>query len=511
MLTQSRVLGAASLTAVAGLMIAGCGGGGTGGSAGSGSVSASAGTLTIAVGDVPATWDPYKNDYGAEASVEQAAYDTLIRENANGSLSPDLATAWKLLTPTEWQLTIRHGVKFADGSALTPDVVKENLDRAKTVVGPKTDQLSGLTDVTVAGDNVILRLAQPDPAIPLDLSQVMGMMVSPRAIADPSLLSSGPDGAGPYVLGKSQTVLNSTYTFTRNPNYWDPKAFPYSTVVIRVITNPTAALNAVRSGQVELAPGTAENASAAKSSGLTILQETGDFVGLAINDITGKQVPALGRQKVRQAMLLAINRPAIVAFDGAGTPTAQIFPKATTGYDQALDKQYTQPHVAEARKLLAEAGYPNGFSLTITSYSGADSDATAMAQDLNAVGIKATINDVPLTDFETAAATAPIFFTSYAPIDTYYDSRSLLLPDSEFNPSHKSDPELNSLISQYATATSLTEQQAIGKKISDRETELGWFIVAYDSENFFFASTSIDAQLTPLEATVALWNVKPAS
>ncbi len=506
--TQRRVLGAAAVTAVAALLTAGCGGGT---SASAGASSGSAGTLTIAVGAVPATWDPYKNDYGAEASVEQAAYDTLIRSNANGTLSPDLATAWKWVTPTELQLTIRKGVKFADGSALTPEVVKENLERAKTVVGPKTDQLSGLTSVTVDGDNVVLHLAQPDPAIPLDLSQVMGMMVSPKAIADPSLLSSGPDGAGPYVLDKSATVLNSTYTFTRNPNYWDPQVFPYDTVVIKEITDPTAALNAVRSGQVELAPGTAANVSAAKSSGLTILQQAGDFRGLWINDITGKQIPALGSQKVRQAMLLAINRPAIVAFMGAGTPTAEIFPKGTTAYDPVLDKQYAQPQVAEAKKLLAEAGYPNGFSMTITSVSVFDPDAQAVAQDLNAIGIKATIKDVQLTDFENAIQTAPVYFTTYAPIDTYYDARSLLLPDGGFNLTHKSDPELTGLINQYAVATSLAQQQAIGKQISDRVTELAWYIVAYDTENFFFVSKNIDAKTTPFEAMVALWNIKPAS
>lgn len=119
-----------------------------------------------------------------------------------------------------------------------------------------------------------------------------GMTVNPKAIANPSLLSSGPDGAGPYVLDKSGTVLNSTYTFSRNPKYWDPQAFPYNTVVIKVIAVPTAALYAVRSGQVELAPGTAADVSAAKYVGLTIPQQAGDFRGLWINDITGKQVPA---------------------------------------------------------------------------------------------------------------------------------------------------------------------------------------------------------------------------
>jgi peptide/nickel transport system substrate-binding protein len=507
--TQRRVLGAAALTAVAALLTAGCGGGTSGGTSG-GASGGSASTLTIVAG-VPATWDPYKNDYGGEASVEQAAYDTLIRSTANGSLSPDLATAWKWLTPTELQLTIRKGVKFADGSELTPEVVKENLERAKTVVGPKTDQLSGLTSVTVDGDDVILHLAQPDPAIPLDLSQVMGMMVSSRAIANPSLLSSGPDGAGPYVLDKPATVLNSTYTFTRSPDYWDPQAFPYNTVVIKEIVDPTAALNAVRSGQVVLTPGTAANVSAAKTAGLTVLQQAGDFRGLWINDVTGKQVPALGSQKVRQAMLLAINRPAIVAFMGAGTPTAQIFPNGTTAYDPALDKQYAQPHVAQAKELLAQAGYPNGFSLTITSISVFDPDAQAVAQDLNAIGIRATIKDVQPADATNAFATAPVFFSTYAPIDTYYDARSLLLPDSGFNLAHKSDPKLTALINQYAAATSLAGQQAIGNQISDRVTELGWFTVAYDTTNFFFASKSIDAKLTPFEAMVALWNIKPAS
>ena len=103
-------------------------------------------------------------------------------------------------------------------------------------------------------------------------------------------------------------------------------------------------------------------------------------------------------------------------------------------------------------------------------------------------------------------------FWTYAPIGTFYDARSLLLlPDGGFNIIRKSDPKLTALIEQYATATSLAEQQAIGKRISDRVTELGWFTVAYDTTNFFLVSKNIDAKLTPFEAMVAHRNIKPAS
>lgn len=506
MRTQSRVLIAAASITVAALALTGCTGGGSGGSG-----TAAGGTLTIAIPAVPSTWDPYKNDYGAEGNVQQAVYDTLIRSESDGSLAPDLATSWKLVTPTELRLTIRKGVKFSDGSALTPDVVKQNLERAKSIVGPKTDQLSGVTSITVDGDDVTLHMDSPNPAIPLDLSQVMGMMVSPKALASPDTLTTVPAGAGPYVLDKSKTVVNNTYTFTRNPHYWDAKSFPYDTVVMKEITDPTAALNAARSGQVELSPGTAANVSAAKSAGLTILQQQGDFRGLWINDVTGQQVPALKDQRVRQAMLLAIDRSAIVAFIGAGTPTAQIFPKGTTAYDPQLDKKYAKPQVAQAKQLLTQAGYPDGFPLTITSISVFDPDAQAVAQDLDAIGIKTTINDVQLTDFANAVQTAPVYFTTYAPIDTYYDARSILLPNGGFNLTHKSDAQLTALVGQYAAATTPAEQRSIGKQISDRVTQLGWFTVAYVTTNFTYVSKKIDAKLTPFEAVVALWNIKPAA
>jgi peptide/nickel transport system substrate-binding protein len=408
-------------------------------------------------------------------------------------------------------MTIRTGVRFSDGSRLTPEVVRDNLLRAKTVVGFKTDQLSGMTSVTVSGNTVNLHLKSPDPALPLDLSQVLGMMVSPRALANPRLLAKGPVGAGPYVVDTAETVPHTTYTFTRNRFYWDPKAFPYNEVVMKVITDPAAALNAVRSGQVAMTWGSAPNVAAAKSSGLTVLSEPGDFNGLWINDIAGRHVPALKSRLVRQAMLLAINRPAVVKVVGTGTPAAEIFPKGTTGYDPTLDTKYLQPHIAEAKKLLAEAGYPEGFTLPVLSISAFDQEASVVAADLGAIGIKTALNDIPLAEFASSIHTAPVFYSSYAPIDTYYDARALLLPTGGFNFTHKSDPKLNALISDYAHAQTRARQAMIGKQIGARVTYLGWFTVAYITANLQFVSKTVRAEQTPFEAAVALWNIKPAS
>lgn len=508
MRTQSRVVLAAAVVAASAMALTACTGStpsSTGASGGSSK------TLTMAIGAVQATWDPYQSDYGAGGNAQQAVYDTLIRSEADGSLQPDLATAWKLVTPTDLQLTIRQNVKFSDGSLLTPAIVKQNLERAKTVVGPKTDQLSGITSITVSGNNVDLHMASPNPAIPLDLSQVMGMMVGPKAMADPNSLKTAPDGTGPYLLDAAATVVNNTYTFTRNPNYWDPSAFPFDKVVMKLITDPTAALNAARSGQVELAPGTADDVSAAKSAGLTILQQQGDFRGLWINDINGAKIPALKSQLVRQAMLYAINRPAVVSFVGAGTPSAQIFPKGTTAYDPAIDQEFATPNIAKAKQLLTEAGYPNGFDLTVTSFSFFDQETAAVAQSLDAVGIHTTIKDAPLASYATAIASAPVYYTTYAPIDTYYDARSLLLPNGGFNTAHKSDAQLTKLINQYAAATTPAQQATIGKEIGDRVVALGWFTVVYITTNFMYVSNKITAKLTPFEAAVALWNIKPAS
>lgn len=140
-----------------------------------------------------------------------------------------------------------------------------------------------------------------------------------------------------------------------------------------------------------------------------------------------------------------------------------------------------------------------------------DQDTQAVVQSLNAIGIKATIKDAQLSDYLNATAKAPVYFTTYAPIDTYYDARSILLPNGGFNPHHRSDAQLTQLIQQYAAATSTSDQQTIGRQISDRVVDLGWFSVAYMTENYTFLSKKIDAKPTPFEAAVALWNIRPAS
>src|SRR6202007_2710547 len=138
---------------------------------------------------------------------------------------------------------------------------------------------------------------------------------------------------------------------------------PFDKIVFKPLTDPTAILNALRSGQINGALMTnAKNIAPAESAGLTVNKNTpGDVDGVYIWDRGGTMVKALGNVKVRQALNYAFDKNAIVktAKQGYGEPTTQVYNKDTAAFDSSYDGKYSYDP-AKAKQLLAEAGYPNG-------------------------------------------------------------------------------------------------------------------------------------------------------
>jgi peptide/nickel transport system substrate-binding protein len=472
-------------------------------------------TLTIGTLVGPQSFNPYKDEVGFAQQALEPVYDTLIRDN-NGTLSPDIATSWSYPTPTSFTMKIRSGVKFSDGTPLDATAVKDDLEYAKTVNGPRTSLLRDITTITTPDATTVdLTLSGPNPSLPLTLSEVMGMLVSPKALRSPSL-DQDPVGSGPYTLDMASTVANSRYTYVRNPGYWDPKAFPFDKIVVEVILDPTALVSALRAGQIDVAPGIPATASAARSAGVTVLSTPVDFRGLFLFDRAGKVSKPLSDVRVRQAMNYAIDRAAIVkgVANGYGQPTAQIFPPGTDGYVPALDNAYPYDP-AKAKKLLAEAGYPNGFTLPVLSLSLLDNDLQAIAGYLSAVGIKIQIEDQQIANFFPALASQkyPAMMFTYGVQDTFQDAQALLLPSGSYNPFQTSDSQVNSLFTAGAAASSGATRQALFRQMSQLVVSQAWFLVAYRLDALYYVNT---AKVSDVTATLhlvvpAIYGWRPAS
>ncbi len=407
----------AGLTVLA-LAAAGCAGGGatsanSQGTGTAGSAAARVGsTLTIADTAFPTTMDP-GGGQNAYNQYYDLAYDPLIVQTVSGGYAPGLATSWSYGPDNEsFSFTLRTGVRFSDGTAFNADAVKAWIQHElKVPGGAGLNYLANLTTIDVAGPtNLTLHFSKPTPQLPFVFSQAleMGEIGNPAQAAG-SYLATHTGGAGEYVLDASQTVAGDHYTFTPNPYYWNPKAIHWKKVVIRVITNPTTTLQAMQSGQIQFAvQQQVSSIPTAKADGFNVTMPLQAFYGLAINDRAGSIVPALAKVQVRQAINYALNRQALnqAVYAGYGQPNDEIAIPGDDGYVPSLASKYTY-NPAKAKQLLAEAGYPHGFTMHILDVTalGFDTLSEAISGELAAVGI----NAVP-----TAAANIGDYFGKLA-------------------------------------------------------------------------------------------------
>ena len=148
-------------------------------------------------------------------------YDTLLKREPDGTLSPMLATEWALSDDSmSLALELRTDVTFTDGTAFDAEAVKANIEHFQTANGPLQNNISSIESVEIVdADTVNLQLSSPDPDLPFNLANAGGYMASPAALTSPEL-TTVPVGSGPYVLDTSRSVVGSSIMFTRNPDYW---------------------------------------------------------------------------------------------------------------------------------------------------------------------------------------------------------------------------------------------------------------------------------------------------
>jgi peptide/nickel transport system substrate-binding protein len=437
-------------------------------------------------------WDPYKQSYGnVEVPFFQAPYATLLNVTHQGKIIAGLATKWSYTSPLTFSMTLRPNLKFSDGTALNAPAVKANIQRVvdKAVTGPTTDQLSNVVSVSTSGSlTVNLTLSTHDTSLPLDFTENMGAMVNPKALKDPAALAITPAGAGPYVMEKSATTAGSVWTFVRNKYYYDPSAYPYSTIVYKAITDQTASFNALRSGQVNITRISSLQLTAAKSAGITTLQWPSAINGLWLDDRTGSMVPALGDVRVRQAINYALDKQAIIKVNGGGTPESSMFWKSSQAYLKSASDKYSY-NPAKAKALLAAAGYSSGLKLTFLSNPFFDNVNQVVEANLKAVGIDAVINDQNAS-YITDLPKASMVYFFWFPQGAYYDAKRLLLPDGGYNYLHTNDPKVVALFKAATSAKTDAEAtkdwQAVNKYVVDQ----AWFAPVFDDGSQYFASDS---------------------
>jgi len=267
--------------------------------------------LTVAHSVSPQTLDPAKTVQN-DAWFQAPAYQPLIVRRSDGSLQPGLATSWQYVSSdnTALELRLRPGVKFSDGSTLTAQTVVDHFEYVLKSGGQFAPLFAGDQFTATGPLTVLIKTPKPNPDLPTLLTQddVVGGVISPTGLKNPAKLGTQTFGAGPYTLDPGQTVPGDHYTYLQNPNYYDKASVHWKKLVIRVITNPQAALNAMKTGQVDFAVGDSTTLAAAKQAGLTVSMTPLLWTGVTLADRNGKMSKPLADVRVRQALNYGTDR-----------------------------------------------------------------------------------------------------------------------------------------------------------------------------------------------------------
>jgi peptide/nickel transport system substrate-binding protein len=377
--------------------------------------------IAIGLGGDVTSIDPHYHNLTPNNNVADHIFGTLIHKDERQRLRPGLAESWRPIDDLTWEFKLRKGVKFHDGSDLTAEDVAFSIDRTGKVPGspgPFTSYTKQVVEMTVVDPLTIrLKSATPYPNMAVDIATVH--IVSKKAVTGASTddFNTGKVaiGTGPYKLVRF--ARGDRIELARNDAYFGPKPH-WERVTFRLLTSDPSRVAALLAGDVQAIENipTADLAKLTKNPNFTVYRTVSNRVMYLhidsnrdkspfVTDKAGKPMDRnpLKDVRVRKAMSKAINRPAIVdrVMEGLAIAAGQLLPDGMYGVSPNLKPEPFDPD--GARKLLADAGYPDGFGLTIHSpnnrYVNDDQIAQAVAQMLTRVGIATKVEAMPANVF----------------------------------------------------------------------------------------------------------------
>ncbi len=348
----------------------------------------------IAFGEEPFTLNPAGKGAIAAVSdyVQIHIFDSLVDfTGPNLTLKPMLAVRWENPNPTTWRFHLRRGVKFHNGDPLTAEDVKFTVDTQLANKGSSINAYLGPTEGARVIDPYTIEITTKTPFPPL-LFNLTRLHILPRAYdkLGAEAFAAKPIGSGPYRFvewPRGQRIVLDV-----NPDYWGGQATP-KRLVFRPIVDPSTRAAELRAGGVDIVSNPPIPQVKELSTGdTTIMTVPGArVIAYPMNTL---QKP-LNDVRVRRALNYAVDREAIVKslLQGYGKTTGQPFSSGWLGYDPEIKPYPYDP--AQAKKLLAEAGYASGFEVTWNISTGAfiaDKEiAEAAAAMLGQVGVKARL------------------------------------------------------------------------------------------------------------------------
>lgn len=465
------------------------------------------GTLRYAEFSAVTTFDP-AGSQTAQSAYLYPVYDTLTLQAADFSVQPNLATAWSSPEPTVWEFTLRDDVVFHDGEAFNAQVAADNMERSKAFAGnPNAAVWTGMVSAT-AVDDVTLRVefAAPQPQFPIQMSMVMGMMVSPGAFESDN--TRAPAGSGPWIWQDGDSQAGVTEIYTLNEAYWNPAHQGVERVEISAVPDNAARVNAGITGEADIVATVRDaDVSAAVDGGLEVVGVPNYFPYIVITSRDGNNGEELADERVRQAIAYSIDREAYseaIQLNN-GDSKGGIFPSAFADWhvDELDDSFAYDPD--KARELLTEAGYPDGITITMPVMPAITPPMDLIVQMLGASGItveQAQINNGELGPRVTNRDNRE-FGIAWLRDLLYHPANDLpkfVDPTGRINPGGLTDAEdLSAMLAEAAEAPDLETAKAIYADVSQQIIERGIVIpLAHGAQNGAFDPTKLSGVVMAL-------------
>ncbi|MBR0645512.1 ABC transporter substrate-binding protein [Plastoroseomonas hellenica] len=382
-------------------------------------------TLTIGLANPVNTVDPHFTNTTANFALSGHVFETLIARDARNRLVPGLAESWVPAGETVWEFRLRPGITWHDGRPFTADDVAFTIARVPHVQGSAGGYSGAVRTITRAEvvDAATIRFhsAQPNPLLPNELSTVQIISRHAGTDANPPDYNSGRAmiGTGPYRFIHYRPGEGAA--FQRNDAYWRG-AEPWARVNYRFIANDGARTAAVLAGDVDVIEQVPGNdlprlrrdprVSIAEISGIRLIYLQADFSrqGGDVPGVTDNNGQRLARNpfldlRVRRALSIAIDRHALAEriMSGTAVPTGQWLPEGSYSHNPAVGVPAFDP--GQARRLLAEAGFPQGFRMVLTTpndrYPGDAATAQAVAQFWTRIGVRTEVESLPWSSYQT--------------------------------------------------------------------------------------------------------------
>jgi peptide/nickel transport system substrate-binding protein len=380
--------------------------------------------LILALSTPVTSLDPHYHNLSPNNAMGRHFFEALIATDEFQNMVPALAESWRAVNETTWEVKLRKGVKFHDGTPFTAEDVLATFKRVPNVPNSPASFALFVRAITEAkaidSHTLSFKTARPHPLLPRELAAVM---IVPKAVAESAKtedFNSGKAvvGTGPFKFVEYKS--GDRVVLARNDNYWGPKP-AWAKVQQRMITNSAARVAALLAGDVQLIENV-PTSDAEKLRGDKALR-LGDVVSNRliylhmdtgreknspfIRTKDGKPMEAnpLRDVRVRKAISMALNRDAIVdrVMEKLAVPAGQLLAEQFFGTSKRLKPEKFDPE--GAKKLLAEAGYPNGFQITLHApnnrYVNDEKIAQAVAQYLTRIGIDTKLETMPSAIFFT--------------------------------------------------------------------------------------------------------------